>query len=257
MTQTALRLNFRDLGGLPTAAGGALRHGLLFRSEGPKNFVGAHRSGLQARRFRAIFDLRSAGERAEAPHDWQDDACVWLHCDMNQDLRAADRTEWDRLRESGDGAAGAAAGIAVMAQNYAAMPAALLAHWRPIADALLGGQTPALINCTAGKDRTGVAVALLLDLLTVPREAIFADYRQSDIFGQNMEIQGSIERGFMESFGFVPGPAVIAALVGVQDEVLGAALDEVAVRWGGAQRYFEEARLDGAMQVRLRAVLTT
>jgi protein-tyrosine phosphatase len=252
MTETALRLNFRDLGGLPTRSGGQLRHGVLFRSEGPKNFVGAQLEELRAIGIRAIFDLRSAGEREEAPHDWQDASCTWLHCDMNQDLRAADRTEWDRLREGDD----AVAGIAVMAQNYAEMPAALVAHWRPMAEALLGGRTPALINCTAGKDRTGVAVAVLLDLLEVPREAILADYRLSAIFGQNMEIQGSIERGFMDSFGFVPGPAVIAALVGVRDEFLDAALDEVATRWGGAQGYFEAAGLDGATQNELRAVMT-
>ena len=252
MTETALRLNIRDLGGLPTASGAGLRHGVLFRSEGPKNFVGHHRDELRAIGFRAIFDLRSAGERAEAPHAWQDDGCVWLHCDMNQDLRAANRTEWNRLREGDD----AAAGIAVMAQNYAAMPAALLAHWRPMAEALLGGRTPALINCTAGKDRTGVAVGLLLDLLEVPRAAIFADYRLSAIFGRNMEIEGSLERGFMDSFGFVPGPAVIAALVGVRDEFLGAALDEVAARWDGAQGYFEAAGLDGAMRDDLRAAMT-
>ena len=252
MTETALRLNFRDLGGLPTRPGGRTRHGVLFRSEGPKNFVGEHRDGLRGIGFRAIFDLRSAGERAEAPHDWLDADCAWLHCDMNQDLRAAGRTEWERLRDTDD----AAAGIAVMVQNYAAMPAALLVHWRPMIGALLAGQTPALINCTAGKDRTGVAVALLLDLLDVPREAIFADYHLSAIFGRNMEIEGSLERGFMESFGFVPGPAVIAALVGVRDEFLGAALDEVATRWGGAQGYFEAAGLDGAMQDDLRAVMS-
>ena len=252
MTETALRLNFRDLGGLPTSDGRQLRHGVLFRSEGPKNFIGHHRDDLRAIGFRAIFDLRSAGERADAPHDWQDAVCEWLHCDMNQDLRAADRTEWDRLREGDD----AVAGIAVMAQNYAEMPAALLAHWRPMTEALLGGRMPALVNCTAGKDRTGVAVAVLLDLLDVPREVILADYRLSAIFGCNMEIQGSLERGFMESFGFVPGPAVIAALVGVRDEFLGAALDEVAARWGGAQGYFEAAGLDGKMQDDLRAVMT-
>ena len=108
-------LNFRDIGGLPIAGGGQIGHGVLFRSEGPKNFVGHHREQIRAIGFRAIFDLRSAGERENAPHDWQDAECQLLHCDMNQDLRAADRIEWERLRE-GDNAS---AGIAVMAQNYA------------------------------------------------------------------------------------------------------------------------------------------
>ena len=101
-----------------------------------------------------------------------------------------------------------------------------------------------------------MAVAVILDLLNVPREAIMADYRQSAIFGRNMVIEGSIEHGFMASFGFVPGPAVMAALVGVRDEFLEAALDEIAARWGGTQAYLEAAGLDGATQDRLRAVLT-
>jgi protein-tyrosine phosphatase len=244
-------LNFRDLGGLPTRIGGQLRHGILFRSEGPKNFAPAQREVLRAIGFRAIFDLRSEGERSETPHDWQGTDCVWLHCDMNNDLRAADKTEWDRLRDSDD----ATVGIAVMSQNYAAMPAALMAHWLPMANALLSGATPAMINCTAGKDRTGVAVALLLDLAGVPREAILVDYQKSAVFGRNMEIAGSLERGFMESFGFVPGRPIIDALVGVKAEFLEAAMNETVARWGGIQAYFEASGLDGATQDRLRVLL--
>jgi protein-tyrosine phosphatase len=40
--------------------------------------------------------------------------------------------------------------------------------------------SPLLIHCTAGKDRTGFVVAVLLDLLDVPREEIFADYETTN-----------------------------------------------------------------------------
>ena len=241
-------LNFRDLGGLPTTSGQPLARGILLRGEGPKNLDEDHRDELRAIGVRSIFDLRSAGERADAPHDWHDPSCTWHHFDMNQDLRAASTTEWDRLRDNPD----PAVGVLVMSQNYAAMPAALVRYWPEMADALLGGATPAVINCTAGKDRTGVAVALLLDVLGVPREVILADYLKSAIFSENMAIKGSIERGFMESFGFVPSQPVIDALVGVRREFLDAAFDQVDNQWGTIGAYFTESGVDTARQQQLR-----
>ena len=99
MTDQITRLNFRDIGGLPTEAGGFFRSGLFYRTEGPKNFVGKYLEDLKALGVRAIFDLRSDGERERDPHDWHDDDCQWLALDMNTDLRAADTTEWERLRD--------------------------------------------------------------------------------------------------------------------------------------------------------------
>ena len=155
MTDQLTRLNFRDIGGLPTEAGGFVRSGIFYRTEGPKNFVGQHLEDLKALGVRAIFDLRSDGERERDPHDWHDDDCQWLALDMNTDLRAADTTEWERLRDDPD----PALSQLVMSQNYAAMPGALLPHWSTLAKTLLDGAVPAIINCTAGKDRTGFCAA--------------------------------------------------------------------------------------------------
>ena len=94
MTDKLTRLNFRDIGGLPTETGGFVRSGIFYRTEGPKNFVGQHLEYLKALGVRAIFDLRSDGERERDPHYWHDDDCQWLALDMNTDLRAADTTEW-------------------------------------------------------------------------------------------------------------------------------------------------------------------
>ena len=49
--------------------------------------------------------------------------------------------------------------------------------------------TPILVHCTAGKDRTGVAVAMLLLILGVPREVIVEEYLLSD---------GEVERAWIE-----------------------------------------------------------
>ena len=245
-------LNFRDLGGLPAGNGRKLRHRMLLRGEGPKNLGDPHIRELRELGIRAIFDLRSDGEHDADPHGWQDRGCRVLNLDINHDLRAAETTEWDRLRNNPD----PQAGWIVMRQNYAAMPGALLPHWRAMVNVLLDGGVPALVNCTAGKDRTGVAIALLLELLGVDRNAIVADYLRSSVFGDNMAIQGSIERGFLESFGFVPGCHVIDAMIGVDSDYLGAAQDVVNARWGGIDGYFAAGGVGHDEQQELRLRLT-
>jgi protein-tyrosine phosphatase len=248
MLDTTRALNIRDIGGLPTTDGGQVRTGLFYRSEGPRNFAGQHLDDLRALNIRTIFDLRSDGERKRDPHDWHGDDSQWLALDMNTDLRAADTTQWERLRDDPD----PALSRLVMRQNYAAMPAALLPHWSTLVGALLDGAVPAMINCTAGKDRTGVAVALLLECVGVTRDAIIADYMKSDIFGQNMALQRSIEQGIMDSFGFMPNRSAVDALIGVDADYLLASLAVVETRWGGIAGYCEAAGITPSMQRGLR-----
>jgi hypothetical protein len=73
------------------------------------------------------------------------------------------------------------------------------------------GEVPMMVNCTAGKDRTGVAIALLLELAGVPRDAIVEDYMRSAIFGENLVRAGELEPGMMASFGFMPSAAQVDA----------------------------------------------
>jgi protein-tyrosine phosphatase len=245
------RLNFRDVGGLP-AAGGQVRAGVLYRSEGPASFLAEHRLELGALGFRTVCDLRSAVERDVAPNDWCGPDCRLLALDMNTDLRAQGEDIWASLRAAPD----AANARRVMAKNYGLMPAALRPHWPAIVDAILDGAVPMLVHCTAGKDRTGVAIALLLLLLGVPEAAIRADYGRSDVFAQNAHLAGSVEHSFQKNFGFTPSAETIAAIVGVHDSFLSTALAELDAGWGSIAAYFEASGVGRARQDALRAALT-
>ena len=66
---------------------------------------------------------------------------------------------------------------------------------------------------------------------------------------------GTIEPGFMGSYGFLPSPGQIDALVGVRPDYLEAAWDEVDQVHGGSVRYFEQAGLDAKVQAALRTIL--
>ena len=243
-------LNFRDIGGLPTQ-GGRTREGVLFRSEGPRNFSPAQLDALRGVGFRTIVDLRSAGERADMPHDWHGAECRLLGLDVNADLRVFGNDGKMRLMQGPE----PEIAIDTMVEAYREIVAALVPHWGAIAGALLAGSVPVLLNCTAGKDRTGVAIAFLLEMAGVPREVIMDDYLRSNIFGENLVRDGGVERGFRASYGFLPSPGQVQALIGVRSDYLEAAWDEVAKGWSGLPGYLAAAGLDAATQDRIAAVL--
>lgn len=243
-------LNFRDLGGLP-AAGGKVRAGVLYRSEGPRNFSAAQLAALQALGIRTIIDLRSGEEREEVPHEWHDVGCRWLGLDVEADLRVFGHEGRERLAKGPE----PEIAIETMRETYRFIPNSLLGHWPVIADMLLGGRVPALVNCTAGKDRTGVAIALLLELAGVPRDAVMQDYLASTVFGENMVRAGTIEAGFMGSYGFLPSPGQIDALVGVRPDYLEAAWAEVERDGPGLEGYFENAGVDRTSRDAIRDML--
>lgn len=243
-------LNFRDVGGLP-AAGGCTRSGVLFRSEGPRNFTALHRDSLRERNFRSIVDLRSGRERQEDPHDWHGPDCRWLELDVNADLRVFGNDGRERLQRGPE----PEIAIETMMDAYRDITGALLPHWPVIAEALVTGHVPMLLHCTAGKDRTGVAVALLLELAGVPRAAIIEDYMRSAVFAENLMRAGGLETGLLQSFGFMPSPAQVEALIGVREEYLHAAWDELAREWSDLPGYFTAAGVDEELQRRMGQAL--
>ncbi|MDE2563112.1 MAG: tyrosine-protein phosphatase [Sphingomonadales bacterium] len=243
-------LNFRDIGGL-AAGGGRTRSGVLYRSEGPRNFAPGQLAALRGLGIRSIIDLRSALEREEAPHDWQGPDCRWLGFDVDADLRVFGNDGRERLRIGPE----PEIAISTMAETYREIVGALLPHWPAIADALLGRGVPVLLNCTAGKDRTGVAIALLLELAGVSRDAIVRDYMRSTVFSDNLKRSDDLEAGLLSTFGFMPSAGQVDALIGVREDYLEAAWDELARKWTDVRGYFLAAGLDGAVQRRIGALL--
>jgi protein-tyrosine phosphatase len=174
-----------------------------------------------------------------------------LHLDMNTDLRAAGGDFWESLRTDPS----ATNARRVMTTNYCLMPTALSPHVAKIVDALLANEVPMVVHCTAGKDRTGVAIAMLLTLLGVAREDVLSDYAKSDVFGRNLRMAGSVNETFRTSFGFVPSEEVMAMLIGTDSDFLAAALRTVEREWGSIAAYFEASGVDLDRQEQLRTAL--
>jgi protein-tyrosine phosphatase len=157
--------NVRDVGGLP-AADGTVRPRVLLRGDNLDGLTVGDIAVLSDEvGLRAVVDLRAAFENPRAA-EWLPRLGIgWLHeplLDLGGLTDPRVRTE-----QSGD--------------DYAELYAQVLETAGPglariLAFLVSGPRTPALVHCAAGKDRTGITVAVLLSVAGVEREAIVADY---------------------------------------------------------------------------------
>jgi protein-tyrosine phosphatase len=168
--------NFRDIGGYRTAAGGSVKWGQVYRSAALDRLTGPDLATVDRLGLRVVYDLRGEQEREQSPS-------LLPHGILCESLPiggAAGKTRElmtllvegrddplppDFLERIYDGMAESAATTFGRLLTGLAEPAG----------------TPALIHCTAGKDRTGMSVALLLSVLGVAEADILDDYELSAV----------------------------------------------------------------------------
>ncbi len=222
--------NVRDLGGLP-AATGRTRHGVLLRSDALDALTEADVAVLAGVGVAHVVDLRTAAERAE-----RGAGLLRSTGATYSELEAFDDAVLARRRRARNAAFAAGVDpIAIMAEGYGEM----LELAGPTFATVLGrlvepAGVPVLVHCSAGKDRTGVLVALLLEAAGVEREAVVADYAatQQRMDGVVARLSGS--DAYQQLAHEIPA-FVLEAHPGTMEIVL-AGIDE---RWGGAVAYFE------------------
>jgi protein-tyrosine phosphatase len=155
-------LNFRDIGGYPLAGGGITRWRAVYRSDSLHYLTQSDLAAFDALGVKAIYDLRRPGEIASFPGPRDYVGLEIPHGDL--------ATAAASLRTRRDGEAWLAADYLSMLATAAAAFGSLLAR---IAD---DGSLPAVVHCLGGKDRTGLAIALLLTALGADRGTVLDDY---------------------------------------------------------------------------------
>ena len=233
-TDPRLPRNLRDLGGLQTRTGERLAFGRLFRSNHCGDLDDDAHDAVCALGLRTIVDLRGVDERAAKPHGLRIEALADLHLPIEPQAVTAL-------------AARVAAGDPPQQAARLAMIDAyrrFVTEHRAVFAALLHRLTepasyPLLFHCTAGKDRTGFAAALVLSALEVPHEAVLENYLQSN--GRWQPARGSAWGGL---------------LADVRPEYLQASFEEIDRGWGGTDEFLASGLGFGApMRARLRDCL--
>jgi protein-tyrosine phosphatase len=167
--------NFRDLGGYPAKAGRTVRWRRIFRSNHLGHVTDADIEVLRALDLKRAFDFRGTEERVAAMCRVEEIAVHSLPIEptVAATLRG--------IRDRGTPLSSATA-LDVMRDSYRGYVRHNTARFRALFTHMLEDRAPLVIHCTAGKDRTGFACALILHVLGVSDEVIAEDYLLTNRF---------------------------------------------------------------------------
>jgi len=229
--------NVRDVGGLPLATGGVTRSGQLLRSASLQHVTEADVARLVDEfGLKLVLDLRTA------PEIDRDGPTPVAQAGVETVALSFIPEDGRPLPETGDD-------TDPLLRSYLGF---LVDRTENVVEAvrLLGAADagPSLVHCQAGKDRTGVLVALVLDAVGVQRDAVVEDYALS---------AGQVEAMFRRwtAAAGVEMPEDLTPHL-PRAEVLAAVLERLDTEHGGAAGWLRANGLDEQTLARLRSRLT-
>jgi protein-tyrosine phosphatase len=213
--------NFRDLGGYATRDGRTLRWRQVFRSNHLGNLTPSDVEIVRALGVKSAFDFRGVDERRGT--DCKIEEILVHSLPIEPTVVAALRA---RLQAR---ALSSADALEIMRESYRGYVRLNTHSFRELFAHLIEEKAPLVIHCTAGKDRTGFACALILHALGVPEEVIGDDYLLTNRFYRR-DPNASPDL-----------PADVQSAIGsVEASFLAAGFDTVRAEYGDLETYFRD-----------------
>jgi protein-tyrosine phosphatase len=215
--------NFRDMGGYPTAGGQRVKRGHVFRSDHLAGLSEADVARLKVLGVRHSLDFRGTAECTTTPYAIEGIERVALTIEPTVIARMQALVAQGVVPTTEET-------VALMCETYRDFVNHNAGTYSRFMKHLLEQPTPQVFHCTAGKDRTGFAAALLLSALGVDRATIEHDYLLTNqLYKRDARLEGQGH------------PHVMKVLWQVQPEFLNAAFDAVDTQHGGMQNYLHGA----------------
>ena len=233
MTNVKNNINFRDLGGIKTSCGRKVRKNRLLRAAELVNLSDEEVAMLKDHDLTHIVDFRTSYETENYPDD-----CLcggsYTHIDIMADVPgSADPNMWTKMLDS----ANVVHDMTCTYRGFITAESSRKGYGKFIKACIDTKEGAVLFHCAAGKDRTGVGAALVLKLLGVADEDIYADYLKSNEgrkAANKKLIEESRANGLTED-----QLSALRTLSNVYNEFLDAAFDAIYAEYGCFDSYVE------------------
>ncbi len=238
-------VNFRDLGG-HRAGPTRVRAGLLYRAGMTHRITDGGLATLTGRYgLRTAIDLRAAREREEDGVARFEQAGMRLyHAPMSDTINAPDEIRRQRYEEM-------RAGTFDWAASYLRLARGFPETYRRVFEIVTEpGALPAVFHCTAGRDRTGVAAALILSALGVSSDDIAADYARTGAY-----LHRHVHHFIRPSARMALSHDEMARVLETQAEAMEAFLEQLGREHGSVAGYLAHIGVTRAQTDALRATL--
>jgi len=219
-------VNFRDIGGYPTKDGRQVKWGRIYRSAEISHLTAGGLDTLAQLKITYIADFRGPNEVKTAP-DKVPAAATRVSLPAGSEHTGDSAYMRQMLQSAKDsGLVPFYSDIRYLGERY-----------KPLFTELLqvNADSAVLFHCTAGKDRTGIAAALILYALNVDQHAIMEDYLASDYY-RRKENERSI-KGMMMMYKLDEPTA--RNLMGVKKNYLAATFNAITAKYGTVDNYLE------------------
>jgi protein-tyrosine phosphatase len=250
--------NARDLGGYRTADGHAVKWGTVIRADELSKSTDADLDRLTDLGIKVVCDFRGP---SEVTADGADKVPTGVEVvalpvfdasnDQNARIRAA-ITSGDRAQQEQVFGGGRPAQILADGGKFFVTDPSARQQFAAMLERLADPrQLPIVLHCTAGKDRTGWASAVVLSILGVPRETIFEDY-----LATNLYTAATTESRIKSVGALLYDPELLRPLLEARREYLQASFDAVEDEYGSFDKYLTKGLgIDKAAQAKIRANL--
>ena len=231
--------NFRDFGGYATGDGRTVRWGRLYRSGVLSRLTDGDVAVVRELGPRMVCDLRRTDERRNHPTPSFGPDVEQLCWEGTAEVSPIRNVEFSRSgtrREAQQSMIG----------MYERLPFVLRTRLAGVFASLqrLGDDGAVIVHCSAGKDRTGIAAALVLAALGVPRETIVEDYVLTN---ESVDLRGQLFSKDGAGVGLAAtaepilalSPAARDAVLAADPDYIAAGLDAIDARCGSIAAYLQ------------------
>jgi len=233
--------NFRDLGGYKTTSGQQVRWGKLFRSGEMSELTDDDYLALTKLNIAAVVDFRTQAERTTKPTHWKGpEPKIITGKDGVKVSKFA-----EMLHQTGIDAAKVEQ---FMQETYPGILAGHREHYAALFDEMAAGDGAVVFHCTAGKDRTGIASALVLTALGVDRDTVIDDFMLSETYynsqAGNQQMKEALKKSgeidpMRQIYASLPAET-LAPLKGVRRSYMTATFDTMEAQSGSALAYIQQ-----------------